>query len=172
MNKRNNQIIAGSLLLITLSGVLVWLFLSIPKVGYVDNAKLFNEFKLKKILEAEYKKTENMRKSQLDSLSLGIKLMSEQKLNQQQQQYLRMQQEQLEYKQQEFQEMNEALSAQYNEQIWNQLNQYVKDYGIKNQYQLIHGLTGDGTLMYAEESKDITPSLIEYANKRFEGENK
>lgn len=172
MNKKYSQIIAGALALVAITGAFVWLWLSIPKVGYVDNAKLFNEFKMKKILETEYKKTENMRKSQLDSLSLGIKLMSEQKLTPQEQQYLRMQQEQFAYKQQEFQEMNESLSAQYNEQIWNQLNQYVKDYGIKHQYKLIHGLTGDGALMYAEESIDITSGLIEYVNKRFEGENK
>jgi outer membrane protein len=170
MNKRNLLTVLCGLVLITF-GVFMWVSLQV-KTGYVDQVKLFGEFKMKKVLEAEFQKVENMRKHQLDSMALLVSVMEKQASTRTEQQYVFEKKQELEYKSREFAEMNEALKAQFNEQIWNQLNQYVKDYSEKGGYDYVLGGTGDGAVMFASDKHDVTTKLIEYVNQRFDGEKK
>ena len=50
-------------------------------------------------------------------------------------------------------------------------NQYIKDYGIQNNYILIFGVSGQGNIMYANDGLDATEEVIEYVNKRYQGKN-
>ncbi|MGB0178249.1 MAG: OmpH family outer membrane protein, partial [Owenweeksia sp.] len=71
-------------------------------------------------------------------------------------------------KKQKFEEDNLRLSREYDKQIWNQLNQYIKDFGEERNYSMIFGANGQGSLMYAEDTKDITSELIDYINQKYE----
>lgn len=164
-------LIAGAMLLIAAGCFMVYQQLRI-KAAYVDQVQLFNEFKLKKVLEAEYQKVENMRKQQADSMALTLSLMQQQAKGAQQMGYVQQQKEYLAYKQNEFAEMNEQLKMQYNEQIHTQLSQYIKDYALKNNVDFVLGGTGEGDVLFAAERFDVTKELINYVNTRFEGENK
>jgi outer membrane protein len=66
---------------------------------------------------------------------------------------------------------NDALKIknEYQEQIWKQLNQYIREYGEQNGYSFIHGAMGNGNLMYAAESKDLTKDILAFCNKRYAG---
>ena len=59
---------------------------------------------------------------------------------------------------------------QYTQQVWTRLNQYIKDYGREYEYDLILGAKGDGNLMYADDRLDITEEVLEYVNKKYDGE--
>jgi len=61
------------------------------------------------------------------------------------------------------------LSAQYDKEILAQLNQYVRDFGAKNNYEYIFGNDGNGSLMYAQESNDLTRQVTEYINQKYAG---
>lgn len=167
-------VIGLSVIIIAGVGLSIGAGIGAPKIGYINTAEVYSEFGLKKELEVKLKNVEAERKNILDSLRLSFdmlsaKLQQEEKaapeslerLNRIRQQYLQ--------KEQEFSEDNQALADDYTEQIWQQLNQYIKDYGKKNNYRFILGANGDGAVMYADEGDDITKLVNEYVNSRYAG---
>lgn len=161
--------IISAIALLILTFAAVFNYIMLPKIAFVDTAKVFNGFTMKKNLETEFKKIESMRKSQLDSMQLMITVIQKEPGLKNKEEILDYKIEELERKRQEFLEANESLSQKYNEQIWSQLNQYVKDYGSKRGYDFIHGTMGDGNLMYASDKKDITNDVLDYVNKSYNG---
>lgn len=139
------------------------------KAGYVNNGKLYDAFLLKKELEMKLKNTQSERQTRLDSIALGIRSIEQHGEKDNAGQMELMQREYM-IRSQQFAEDNERQAAEYEEQIWTQLNQYVQDYGEQNGYAFIYGATGSGSLMYANESYDLTEELIEYVNQKYKGE--
>jgi outer membrane protein len=68
-----------------------------------------------------------------------------------------------------FEEENAALSQQYDQEILTQLNQYVKDYGTKNNFSLLFGNDGNGSLMYGTDDLNRTKDVLEYVNNKYNG---
>jgi outer membrane protein len=138
------------------------------KFGYVTTIKVFEEFKMKKDLEDQYKKIQIIKQTYLDSIKLNIQTLSLQNLREQE---LKIAQSKRAYllKENQFAKENENLYESYNDQIWKQLNQFMEDYGKEKNYDYILGASGQGTLMFAEESNDITKEVIEYINLRYAG---
>ena len=145
-----------------------------PKIAYINTAEVYNDFALKKELESKLDDTQAKRKSILDSLKVslqGLSMRMEKKekpsteeieeFNYVRQQYIKAEQE--------FSEDNQALADQYSEQIWKQLNQYIADYGKEHGYKYILGANGEGVVMYADESDNITAKMMEYVNIRYGG---
>jgi outer membrane protein len=160
----------------------MWLALTKPKTAYVNLTRVYNEFELKKQLEQQLTSVQQIRQKTLDSLELGLNMLSRNLQNidteKQKQVYLEKagefdnRRQEYAYRQKMFSEDNATLTQQYSEQIWKQLNQYVKDYGDANGYEFILGGDGSGTMMYAEAENDITETLVVYTNERFKGESK
>ena len=155
-----------------IGGSLFYLYKQRVKVVYVNTYSLYNEFKLKKELEEKLKKSELARRVILDSIKGKIQLLSvsqvgvnsaetEARLNNLKEAYF--------LKEKEFNKENESQAQSYTDQVWEQLNQYVKDFGSEKGFDYILGATGEGNLMYAKESNDISKDLIEYVNKKYEG---
>ncbi|MEX1002681.1 MAG: OmpH family outer membrane protein [Crocinitomicaceae bacterium] len=70
------------------------------------------------------------------------------------------------------QKINEDLSItsqHYNEKIWEKLNAFVKEYGEKQEYEVIFGASGSGNIMYAEEKMDVTEEVLAFCNKKYSG---
>ena len=65
---------------------------------------------------------------------------------------------------------NAQKQQEYTSQIWTQINTYVKEYGQQNDYSYILGANGSGSIMYGLESQNITDVVIEFVNKKYEGE--
>lgn len=167
--KQNIAVILG---LLSFIGVVILFIVGLPrtqKVAFINTSKVFSEFKMKKVLESDFKKVENMRKEQLDSLLLELKLLNRNAKSLEDKSILEYKKEEFTLKRDEFGKANDALTEKYNEQIWNQLNQYIKDYGEKNGYDFIYGASGDGTLMYASEKKDVTAEIVLYVNQKYDG---
>ena len=152
------------------AGITAFTFSSSEKrTGYVDNGKLYKEFLLKKELESKFKNIQSARQSSLDSIALGIRSL-EKGLQQGETGQMEMMQREYMIRSKQFEEENQRLAAEYEDQIWTQLNQYVQDYGKQNGYTFIYGTTANGSLMYADESYDLTKELVEYSNNKFRGE--
>lgn len=173
MNKRN--VFVGVLvgLLLLFSGFIIALLSKETKLAYVNTGQIYEGFKLKKELEARLSQTSEARKNILDSLRLNIQMtikkIKEDKSADKQDDRLEFIRQQYIQKKQQFDEDNEVLAKQYTSQVWEQLNQYVKDYGKQHGYKFIFGTNGEGSLMFAKETDDISKQLILYVNSRYEG---
>ena len=125
------------------------------KTGYIRNQILFESYsgtqETKKVL------TQMRHKHQfiLDSLQL-IQTDSAKMIYQ--------------YQQKQFQVQEAEYVEQSNQQLWHQINEYIKLYGEDEDYDYIFGATGNGSLMYAPETRDITRQVTQYINIRYAGE--
>ena len=150
---------------------IAWSSYKSVKIGYVNTALLYDGFKLKKELETKYKSVEVTRQNLLDSIKFKIQHLSIKgndltdndkiTINELQRSYL--------IKEKEFDRDNELTAAQYSDQIWKQINQFMSDYGKENNYDYIFGATGQGNIMFAKESNDISKEVIEYINQKYSG---
>jgi outer membrane protein len=166
------------IIFILLAGIIAWQtyeHFTRHKTGYVVVSEVYSGFELKKEMEKKYLATSNARQKILDSLILEIKLMEKKvdgKPKVKSSDTLGYHDKIEEYllKKQTYDEDNTALTQKYDEQIITQLNQYIKDYGEAYNYTYIFGTGGNGTLMYADEGENITKDVIEYINKKYNGE--
>jgi outer membrane protein len=144
------------------------------KTAYIEVAAVYDSFKMKKELEGNFSKVEVFRKSILDSLELNLQLLSSEyqsskseslksTLIQKKQEYLNTKQK--------FEQDNAAVSQQYTDQIFKQLNQYITEYGKEHGYKYIFGAEGSGSLMYANDSENITDEITVYINDKYKGVN-
>lgn len=145
------------------------------KFGYVEIESVYNEFPLKKELEAKLTNVQQARKNILDSLKIQLNAISmsiKSEKDVQGLQLFQIKKQEFLSKQQNFEEDNQAAMQSYSEQVWKQINQYVKDYGVENKYNYIFGTDGTGALMFASDQEDITKELSVYVNERYKGEKK
>lgn len=143
------------------------------KSAWIDIKKLYSEFDYKKEIEKKVKSIEGERQRIMDSLELDLKIFIKkaesvkpdpEKINEfeaKRQEYL--------MKKDQFEKDNITMEENYNAQILNQLNQYVKDYCKENKLEFVFGADGNGNLMYAPESKDITTDVLVYVNNKYKG---
>lgn len=148
--------------LIALLVIVFYLFQSqkTVKVGFIVNQTAFEQFYGKKEMEEKLKALLESDKQLVDSLENRLKKgtldeatsrLYKEKLNE------------INIKEQEF-------SARFTNNIWSQINQYIKDYGEEHHYDFIYGATGNGSLMYANDVRDLTNEIVIYMNKKYEGE--
>jgi outer membrane protein len=144
------------------------------RTAYIEVAKVYDAFKMKKELENKFTNVEQFRKTILDSLELELQLMAtsyEQDHSEEiRSSYLMKKQEYLGKKKQ-FDEDNAAVSQQYTTQILQQMNEYVTEYGKEHGYKYIFGAEGSGSLMYASDSENITDEITIYVNEKYSGVN-
>ena len=113
----------------------------------------------------------------MDSLTLDfqnkIQLFEKQRNNLSKKQ-LRERQEslgQLQYRLNQLKQTNqsklEKLSTQSTQTVINDINDFVKSYGEKHGYQFIYGANGNGQLMYAQKTYDLSDEIIKGLNDEF-----
>jgi outer membrane protein len=177
MEKKFRIILSVALVLLFAQGIfnLLWLKHG-TKTAYINTETVYNDFGLKKKMEADLKKTQLIRTNILDSMKLQLDMMYAHMQEKQQlddsllinaftnlrDQYFK--------RKEEFTQANETLAQQYTGQIWSQLNQYLQDYGHAKGYEYIFGANGDGNLMFADDAVNITEEVKGYVNERFKGQ--
>lgn len=135
-------------------------------IVYVDNIKLFNGFNMTKDLKGLEEKKINTYTKQLDSLYAVL-----QTLQNKDDSLFQNLQQQIAYKSKAFQEMKDNYSLVLSNKVWDRLNDYITEYAQGNNLKLVLGTNGKGNIMYGEESIDITSQIIEFSNKKYEGNN-
>ena len=154
-----------------------YVFINSTKTAYVEITEVYNDFVLKKELEAKLDNLQQARKSIIDSLELQLKFASDRIMKmeprdskkQKEIELFEQQRQEFLYKKKNFDEDNQMATQQYSDQIWKQLNQYIKDDGNEKGYDYIFGADGTGSLMFAGEENNVTREVKEYVNKKYTG---
>jgi len=137
-------------------------------LAYFDYNKVYNECQLKKDLEKDLEKVVGVRKSELDSMQLELSFMSnkvqsgsanQEELNQ----FEDLKNRFLTY-QGKYEEENIRLKEQYFNQIRTKINELSKEYAEEHGFDYFFSAAGDGSLMYADKSEDVTEDFLEYVN--------
>lgn len=177
MLNRNIKIALALLLILNVAFFSWFIYDSMhkPKTGFIFIEEVFNGFLLKKELQGKYEKVTNSKKKILDSLEMSLKLMVadlDQEKQPEREKLVRFNvlKEDFYKKKEAFIQENQALSKQYDNQIILQMSQYVADYGKQNGYSFIYGNDGNGSLMYAEDTKNISKEVLQYVNSKYSGQ--
>jgi len=143
-------------------------------IVYVQNLKLYSEFDLAKELDAELQSFSKVKTRELDSLTLVFDNMTSQFEQLEEipanayQNYNDLRNVIL-FREKNYQEELVSISQDYDQQIWERINGYVTDYAKEKDYDFILGASGDGNLMFAKDTLDITDELIIYCNSNYNG---
>lgn len=162
-----NTVLLISLFLATATSIVItYTFLNkkIDNIIVVDVIKVLNEFKMKKDLEAKVEVRLAEYTNRLDSLKALLKITDEQsnKAN-----FIKLASV---YRnlEEEFQNTYEISNRTINEEVWKRLNPLIKEFGKENNYRLMIGANGMGTVLYNTDVVDKTGDLIKYINSKYE----
>ncbi len=132
---------------------------------YIDATKVFDSFNLTIELKAETQNEEQRFSSSLDSLNLALSIQPEVDSED----YRR-----LAYGYQELERAGQnhmtKLIQESDDKIWKLLNQYFKEFGANKKCKMLFGGMGNGSVLYVDDSTDVTEEFIQFANKKYEGE--
>lgn len=143
-----------------------------PKIVYIDSEKVFTGFQLKKELEVDFDKVRGARQNILDSIANNMqKLSNEAGDHPTQTQVDNFQKQKDDYlaKKKQFDEDNQAYVEKLDNQIWEQMEQYIQDYGEEHKLSYVLGKTGRGNVLYSKKGQDVTEEVIKYINERYNG---
>ncbi|MGE0567817.1 MAG: OmpH family outer membrane protein [Bacteroidia bacterium] len=142
------------------------------KVGYVDINLIFNDFEYKKQLENELTSIKEKRIAVLDSLELELKLLYA-KLGDRKDSSIIGEFERSKSRFLSLKESYERKTSEdtdrFDKLIVKQLNQYVKEFGEVEKYKIIYGTSGNGNIMYADSTLNITHAVTAFINQKYKG---
>jgi outer membrane protein len=147
------------------------------KIGFVDNSKLINEYQekidIQDKLQAKIKTYEAKRDSirqafqlEINEAELKSRKMSQadlQKLSQELQQKDQVIAQRDQFEQQQIAQESQAQ----NDSLIKKVRNFVKDYGTKNGYDFILGSNEAGSVMYGNETSDLTQVILEALNAAY-----
>jgi len=147
------------------------------KIGYVDNIKLMDEYQEKIDIEAKYQSRSEALGKKRDSISQEFQReaqefqqqaqgMSQQKA---QEQYGSLQQRgQLIGQQLQQEEQQLQLQGQTEmDSLITRVREEIKKYGKDNGYTYILGGGNGGSVLYGDESKDLTEEIVKILNEKY-----
>lgn len=142
---------------------------SASKIGYFDYNEAYNECEMKKNLEKDLEKLVSARKSELDSMQMELSYLSTsikggsaaetdmEKFESMKHRFLTLQGK--------YEEENMRLKEEYYKQIRTHINKKAKEFGESQGFDYLFAAMGDGALMHANESMDVTKDLMVQLNK-------
>ena len=180
----NNKLL---LLLIVLTfaaslGLFAWNRASVPRIAYVRSAELVSSYTGMKEARSLYQEKMNKWKSNIDTLQKDYQqainkynmeaasLSAREK--QERETYLRKQEDNLRQYAGTLEQKAAEEDQKMTEGVLNQINSYVKEYGEKQGYDLILGITRDGNILYGKEAIDITEEALKGLNESYKTTNR
>lgn len=147
---------------------------------YVDSNKLLNNYQGMLDARKEYQNKAQSWKANIDTLAKEVQesimeyekespsmTTKEKELSRE---LIKTRQQQLADYQKAIQSQASSEDAEMTQNVVNQVNQYLKKFGQKNNYRIILAATDAGNIVYAEEEMDITDIVLEGLNKEYRGE--
>ncbi|WP_335966712.1 OmpH family outer membrane protein [Galbibacter sp. PAP.153] len=144
------------------------------KIAFVDNTKLINEYQEKIDIEAKYKtkietfdkKTDSLSKafqSEAQSFESEAKSLPQAKAQEKYNALLQKRQMMGQQLQMEEQQLSQESQKEIDSLI-KKVRSFVQDYGKKQGYTFVLGSNDAGSVLYGEESKDITSEVLKALN--------
>lgn len=151
------------------------------KIGFVDNGELINEYQERKDIEAKLNTKIEAFKIRTDSLRSAFELeikeaelkarkMSQsaiQKLSQDLQKKEQVLSQRVQFEQQQIAQESQTL----NDSIINRVKEFVQTYGKSNNYNYILGSNEAGSVLYGEETSDLTQEILKALNESYSNKN-
>jgi outer membrane protein len=167
--KRFIPLISYTLLAIV-SALSIYLYSTRERSAFFDYNEAYNNSALKKKLEKDLETVVQLRKHQLDSMQLELTFVSQRIQSGQvtdQAVLSKFEDEKNRYMtyQSEFEDENTRLKETYFNQIRKDINERSKTFAKEKGYTFLFAAMGDGALMYADESKDVTKEFTDYINR-------
>lgn len=131
-----------------------------PRTVYVDIGKMQEGYKFKKDLEVEGTKNLYKIKNAIDSLKMVDKVNANPIID-----------SQIAYAEQAFNQYYTYSNQEMTKKIWERLNPLLEEFGKQNNYEMIVGANGAGTVLYGNKKNDVTESVINFINKKYEKGN-
>ena len=181
MAKENNTMRAYKILTfvaLLLTGVLFYLHFSTKStIAYIDTIKLLDKYQgmtdAKKIVEQKNKVLQGNIDTLGSELENSIKKYEKDRVSMTANE-IKLTEELLRNKQQQFMQYRDATTAKQKEnenkitgEVINKLNEYIKRYGEKNNFQVILGGNASGTVLYTKSAIDITEEIIQGVNEEY-----
>ena len=165
MNKLNNHAIINSILLliVIVFGITYYFGENKKDLVYIDTIKLFNGFNMTKDIQHIEETKINKQGKELDSLYAVFKTVKKKE-----DASFKNLQQQIAYKSKAFQELQDSYTNNLGNNVWSRLNTYIKEYAEHQNLKIILGTSGNGNIMFGDESIDITSEIITYSNKKYE----
>ena len=147
------------------------------KIGFIDNGEVINKYQMKIDIEDKYKLKDDAFKKKMDSVSRDFQIEAQafqvesQKLSQTklQERYQELGQKR-QVLEQRFQLEQQSMTGAFNtemDSVISKVKSFVQDYGKTNGYTFILGKNEAGSVMYGNESEDLTKTIIEALNKEY-----
>ncbi|MEP5341897.1 MAG: OmpH family outer membrane protein [Algibacter sp.] len=176
----NKLALPVSLIALAVSVFSIFKLQSSSEQVYVDVNKLLDGYKRTKIVRAAFDEKAKTLNANVDSLMTDwqkeIKTYEKERSKMSKKE-LELKQELLSNKQQQINNYQQAIQKQIQEEdkkstqtVINDINDYVKEYGKKNNHKIIFGASGSGNIMYASDASDLTEDVLTGLNAEFEGE--
>ncbi len=142
------------------------------KIAYIDMKIVFEEFNMKKELESDFQKKTDGKQKELESISNEIARIE--KLRKENARYasgdsLIMLYESFDKLSEQHRSNFYDLKAQYDSQIQQQLGQYLMDFGKNENFDILLTTLDGSTILYGNESMNVTESAIQYINNKYAG---
>ncbi|UNY99720.1 OmpH family outer membrane protein [Zhouia spongiae] len=144
------------------------------KVAYIDNTKVINEYQEKKDIEAKFKTKIEVFDKKADSLSRAFqgeaqafeseaKRLSQKVAQEKYNVLLQKRQAMGQQLQMEEQQLSQESQKEIDSLI-KKVRSFIKDYGKDNGYTFILGANEAGSVLYGDETKDITEEILQALN--------
>lgn len=152
---------------------------SSSELVYVDVNKLIDGYQRTKVEKTKFEEKAKTLQANVDSL-IGnwqdeLKIYEKERSSMTSKE-LELKQELLGNKQQQISNYQQAIQKQIQEEdqkatqtVVNDINDFVKEFGKKNNYKIIFGAGGSGNIMYADDGADLTEEVLEGLNKEYQG---
>ena len=147
------------------------------KIGFVDNVVLINDYQERVDIEAKLQikieafkiRTDSLRSAfelEIKEAELKARKLSQpaiQKLSQELQQKEQLLSQRVQFEQQQIAQESQNL----NDSIISKVKDFVRTYGESNGYNYILGSNEAGSVLYGEDTSDLTQQILEDLNKSY-----
>lgn len=147
------------------------------KIGYVDNSVLINDYQEKKDIEVKLqskidafqKRTDSLRQTfqlEINEAEIKARSMSQknvQKLSKELQDKEAALSQRVQFEQQQISQESQAK----NDTLIKKVKDFVKDYGKTNGYSFILGSNEAGSVMFGEDTSDLTQTMLDALNAAY-----
>lgn len=149
-----------------------------PNIAHVENARVMAEYIAVKEASEEYNKRVEQWDANLDTLKseidrelLALNYENGLSIDEKNRRYELIEQKKRNYFQ--YKEAIEEKKVTENQRIYeslmNQIDSYLLEFGEKSQFDFILGISGEGNLLYARKSSNITEEIIQGLNEKYQG---
>ncbi|WP_417859735.1 OmpH family outer membrane protein [Winogradskyella sediminis] len=147
------------------------------KIGFIDNGEIINAYQMKIDIEDKFKAQDEAFTKQRDSIARVYQMemqsiqqrlstLSPQKQQEESQAFSQKWQPVQQQMQMQQQQMDQMYKTEI-DSVLSKFNAFVEDYGKKNGYTFILGKNQAGSVVYGDETKDITEEVTTALNAAY-----